>query len=66
MKQWKHTVGCNESGSQSKYQATKNNTLFLLVKTTSDATLDGMANIGLTQEQPEGRIGSEKDPGLFL
>ena len=32
----------------------------LLVKTTSDATLDD-ASIGLTQEQPEERIGSEKD-----
>ena len=45
---------------------TKKRHSFLLVKTTSDATLDsgsGKASIGLTQEQPEERIGSEKDPG---
>ena len=35
------------------------------MKTTSDVTLDGMASIGLTQEQPEERIGSEKDPRWF-
>ena len=40
-------------------------TLFLLVKTTSDATLDSKATIVLTQEQPEERIGSEKDPQRF-
>ena len=42
--------------------------LFLLVRTTSDATLDagsGKASIGLTQEQPEERIGSAKDPQRF-
>ena len=41
---------------------------FLLVKTTSNATLDDgsdYASIGLTQEQPEERIGSEEDPRWF-
>ena len=41
---------------------------FLLVRTTSDATLDagsGKASNGLTQEQPEERIGSAKDPQRF-
>ena len=38
---------------------------FLLLKTTSNATLDdesGYASIGLTQEQPEESMGSEEDP----
>ena len=36
------------------------------MKTTSDGTLDASkASIGLTQEQPEERIGSEKDPRWF-
>ena len=55
-----------DSVSQHDCQRKKKHThSFLLVKTTSDVTLDagsGKASIGLTQELPEERIGSEKDP----
>ena len=54
---------CDDSVWQHDRQPKK--TLFLLVRTTSDATLDagsGKASIALMQEQPEERIGSEKDP----
>ena len=51
---------CDESGLAALSSTKKNS--FLLVKTTSDVTLDGTASIGLTQEQPEERIGPEKDP----
>ena len=52
-----HSQPCDDNA---KHSQPKHHSV-LLVKTTSDATLDD-ARIGLTQEQSEERIGSEKAP----